>query len=855
MAMWPTRNLLLFWCLITDLVWLALSTVATDSSQLFQLPECPAHCNCINSIIDCSCEQPQDSMELSSFKGLEYIQDVHIHSCQSVHIKANTFEGLKLTNDLTISGVAQLKLSAFAFRKMRKGPIRLFIKNSHLDQVVPHTFAGFASAQHMWFRNVSIDVIHSYGFADVTNVHNVYFREVKVKHMQPRAFARMTGIENFFLKEKISIGAMGEEIFDGAKMGQVYISDAQIASMHTHAITGFHAVDSIELTSVTFHNLTGPIATPHNSGGVRLFEPLRDDPEIRADLTSWEQNVAKYKSKGPQVKPRLSLLSISDSSAQLFALDSFSNVEEIRLQNFTIGKLIASQSLDPDANDNANLYSLGRRSTPDHLPSAKRTNLLHISNCLISKVDRFAFFAPIGTIVFERSVVRNFAEFAFHNLQQINSLLFLNSEVDQLHPHAFYNCTIGDIIFDSCTMGKISSEAFDKTKLKLLKICGSRLTILQSKIFRHSEAEKLEFESNSVAELHEAAFTGIVTTKSSNFIKNQFNFTSLNGLAGISTNFLRLQQNQFKCDCSQHLFNDIYYFDALSRDRTSYTHDIMSVSDNRCATELTNVTLTIGDFVSKCPSYHHQQALNTADITDGLRCHSKSLATECECISPRQSVTLDPDLAAELPRFTSVLWIRQCREALEVEPHSFAKTSISTVKFSEVTVSLHSHAFAEMPNLLHLQFHRSIVQRLRSSSLTFTKRQCRSFKLMDSVVNNGLPTDLLTGTHIGSFEMIKSRIEGIHSNFLGQNFHIERMSIVESTVTRIDEFGFQNVQNLKSVEISKSIFTEISSKAFQRHFLVLATGKDELLSNRHWCFYDNVLNCSCSLGTYLSVSN
>ncbi len=127
--------------LIICLITLATSTVAIYGS-------CPAGCVCANALIICTCQGSQSSiLTLQPFHGIDFISKVYIHSCTSLRIPADTFAGLAIGKELSISGIQQIHLEPFAFREMQKYPEQITFRDSGIPSIPADSFAGLNKGQ------------------------------------------------------------------------------------------------------------------------------------------------------------------------------------------------------------------------------------------------------------------------------------------------------------------------------------------------------------------------------------------------------------------------------------------------------------------------------------------------------------------------------------------------------------------------------------------------------------------------------------------------------------------------------------------------------------------------------------
>lgn len=159
---------------------------------------CPDNgCVCANNLIVCSCYEvigpngtSEKALRLASFKRIEYIAKVIIHSCDRLIIPKDTFAGISISDELRIIGVRHIDIEPWAFREMQRSPKQLTIRDSGLPTIRADTFAGISNVDHLWLRNVTVDVVESYAFRYMSNIDYFYFRESKINYIRTRAFCK-----------------------------------------------------------------------------------------------------------------------------------------------------------------------------------------------------------------------------------------------------------------------------------------------------------------------------------------------------------------------------------------------------------------------------------------------------------------------------------------------------------------------------------------------------------------------------------------------------------------------------------------------------------------------------------------
>ncbi|KRX47518.1 Slit -like protein 1 protein [Trichinella murrelli] len=542
------------------------------ASDVVTSARCPAYCVCADTVIVCTCaDAPSNHTTLDSFRGIEYIGKIFIHSCRKLVIIADTFAGLAVGHEISITNVSSLTVQSYAFRDMTKCPDQLTVRDSGLELVAENAFAGFRQAKHVWFRNVSVGRIQTGAFRHLSDVQYLYFREANIGTLETGALGWLTNVSNVFMRGRLAVGWLGPALLKRSTFGKFVLEDAKIETADAHAlVVGAGRFDSVEL----FNCRIGRVGT---TGDGATFDPTDGGGRVHFF------NVAVA---GP------------------LCMGAFSNVAELHFDQCRFDRLGASAM---------------------RLRDVRSVALVSSS---VGAVDEGAFDGArrVGSIRFDRTLIDHIAGGSFASLHQVDYLMLLSTTVQTVHRSAFRDCSIGSLIVDSSRVQNWHSSSIESTTVHQLRVVDSRLGTVASGVFRRTLAGEFTFKRNNITDADPAWLADLHADRinvSENRFSNQIHF------ANFSFGQLQLTGNQFRCQCSTSWLDEMIRLEA-----TASTPSHWTVHSNGCAADQPSrrPVVSFADF-SKRHCVDHTDTANSIHWQVGpLRCSSvEPLLTECTC--------------------------------------------------------------------------------------------------------------------------------------------------------------------------------------------------------------------------------
>ncbi|KAL1239089.1 hypothetical protein T4B_5544 [Trichinella pseudospiralis] len=624
------------------LVLLMVSFQACFPSDVVTSARCPAYCICADTVIVCTCaDAPSDHTTLDSFRGIEYIGKIFIHSCGKLVITSDTFAGLAVGHEISITNVSSLTVQSYAFRDMTKCPDQLTVRDSGLELLAENAFAGFRQAKHVWFRNVSIGRIETGAFRHLSDVQYLYFREASIGTLETGALGWLSNVSNVFMRGRLAVGWLGPALLRRSTFGKFMLEDAKIETMDAYALVASSSrFDSIELFNCRISRVS--------AGGDGA--PL--DPADGGERVHFF-NVA--------VAGRL-------------CLGTFSNVLELKFEQCRFDRLSASTM---------------------RLRDVRSVALVRSS---VGKIDERAFDAAerVRSVRFEHALIDHISGGSFSSLDQIDYFLLLSTTVQTMHTEAFRNCSIGSLIVDSSRVQNWQSSSIESTTLDQLRVVDSRLGTVAAGVFRRTLTAKFTFKRNNVTDADPAWLADLHADQvnvSQNRFSNQVHFSNF------SFNQLHLTGNQFRCQCTSWLDQ------MIRLQAASETPSHCTVHSNGCADQPRRPVVSFANFSKRHCVAVNDHSDGTDNTGGGnlihwqvgpLRCSSAvPLWTECTCTATPSVGDYPPTLTFN----TSVVRVSNCKLLHLVD--NFAGQAHSLILHNS-TLLVAGQVFNSMDKLLSL---------------------------------------------------------------------------------------------------------------------------------------------------------
>uniref|UniRef100_A0A915JUM0 Uncharacterized protein n=1 Tax=Romanomermis culicivorax TaxID=13658 RepID=A0A915JUM0_ROMCU len=464
---------------------------------------CPRDCVCENTLIVCSCatddySQHENSIvldhhhviatknrTLSSFRGIDYVSKIFIHSCDQLIIEADTFHALNVGQELTIMNVRNLFISSFAFRQMHKYPDRLTIKDSHVKSIEGGAFTGFTKSTHFWIKNVTIDRIRSGAFDHVINIEYIYIRESRIRDVESRAFGKMEKIEHFFIRGQTKIDKIDASAFDKSSIQNLIIEDTTIRNSNQYAFNGFSSIQNFQFLNCTLN-----------------FD------EIYTEISS----------KSPK-SPRT--IEFSHTNLHNFMIGSLSNISQ---------EILFDQCIL-----NFSLYS--------RQPTLKNVSKISFFK---SEINHFGYskFEKIEDIEFIDCKIRSMSRLMKNST--IEKLTFQNSRIKMINENDF---SAKNFIIDSCEIDQIRKSAFEGSRIDNFIIFKSKIGLMHDQTFSGLNANILTFDRNKISRFGDFMFQNadISNITIEDNLIDSFPDRILDDFS--KNDYLSIQNNKFVCNC------------------------------------------------------------------------------------------------------------------------------------------------------------------------------------------------------------------------------------------------------------------------------------------------------------------
>ncbi|KRZ68903.1 hypothetical protein T10_10803 [Trichinella papuae] len=629
------------------LVLLMVSFKACLPSDVVSSARCPAYCICADTVIVCTCaDAPSNHTTLDSFRGIEYIGKIFIHSCGKLVITSDTFAGLAVGHEISITNISSLTVQSYAFRDMTKCPDQLTVRDSGLELLAENAFAGFRQAKHVWFRNVSIGRIETGAFRHLSDVQYLYFREASIGTLETGALGWLSNVSNVFMRGRLAVGWLGPALLRKSTFNKFMLEDAKIETMDPYAlVAGSSRFDSIELFNCRISRVS--------TGGDGA--PL--DPADGGERVHFF-NVA--------VAGRL-------------CLGAFSNVLELKFEQCRFDRLSASTM---------------------RLRDVRSVALVRSS---VGRIDERAFDAAerVRSVRFEHALIDHISGGSFSSLDQVDYFLLLSTTVQTMHTEAFRNCSIGSLIVDSSRVQNWQSSSIESTTLDQLRVVDSRLGTVAAGVFRRTLAAKFTFKRNNVTDADPAWLADLHSDRvnvSENRFSNQVHFSNF------SFNQLHLTGNQFRCQCTSWLDQMIRLHAVSSSPDNAETPSHCTVHSNGCVDQPRRPVISFANFSKRncvAGNDHSDGTGNTGGKlihwqVGPLRCSSAvPLWTECTCTATPSVGDRPPTLTFN----TSVVRVGNCKLLHLVD--NFAGQAQSVILHNS-TLLVDGQVFSSMDKLLSL---------------------------------------------------------------------------------------------------------------------------------------------------------
>lgn len=633
---------------------------------------CPEGCLCANNMIVCACTMQQSTPVLGSFRGIDYISKIYIHSCAKLTIAADTFSGLAVGQEMTIMNVDHLILEPHAFRNMLKYPAHFTIKDSGIDEMGENSFSGFSRAAHMWFRNVTVGVIKSGAFRHVSNIEYVYFRESTVQKIESEAFGYMTSVAHFYVRGKMKLGEIREHIFRKSSIANIMFEETYTNLSSAYAFTGAAYFNSFQFQNCTFSD-TDFDTVP------KVLYPTENGQKLEFIKTNVEK----------------------------FSIASVSHVHHVRFEESHMERILGAK--DMFLTNVSVLYFI-------------RTFINYVESGSFSKSKN------VQSVMFDDCVMDTVKSYAFNGSIGIGYVIFMNSRIVKFESNSFSNATIENFIMDGCEVDSIQSETFMHSKMTSFKLVGVTLSVMEKFALARFSSDYCGLENVKLNKIHEKIFEGI-RVEVLNITENTFNSISDESFDG-TTSFRRLtfNYNKFSCQCKSVYVARMMAYNAKKE-------LALNLANNFCLAPIANRTqlgaFSFVKFLKNCKDPKLLAPFYEMDA--GLVCHKNFMWTYCRCTS--ESVLVTRKLMNELKtKQTSGLTFTDCAK-IRFQSKSMSKNEFSHIAVDHSQVEFEPEFLHDAPYLKTFTIRNCTLKTLTSNTFSH-EHVIDSIEFLNSSIQN-----------------------------------------------------------------------------------------------------------------------